>query len=96
MFKESDGAVTFAVRVVPRASKNEFVGIEGHALKVRLTAPPVEDKANEALVKFLAQIFGISRAQIEIVSGERSKRKIVRVRGASAAQVEEKIDSYRP
>jgi uncharacterized protein (TIGR00251 family) len=91
LFRESNGAVTFAVKVVPRSSKNKIELAEGDALKVRLTAPPVEGKANAALVKFLAEALGVSRAQIEIVSGEKSKQKIVRVSGVSAAQIQNKI-----
>lgn len=91
IFKESSNAVTFAVKVVPRSRKNEILGSEGDALKVRLTAPPVEGKANAALIKFLAEVLGVSRAQIEIVSGEKSKQKIVRVSGVTAAQIQNKI-----
>ena len=91
MFKEANGAVTFAVKVVPRASKNQLMGIEGDAIKIRLTAPPVEGKANDALVKFLAQVLGTSRAQVEIVRGAKSKQKIVRVRGLTAEQLQNKI-----
>jgi uncharacterized protein (TIGR00251 family) len=91
IFKEANGAVTFAIKVVPRSSKNKIELVEGDALKIRLTAPPVEGRANAALVKFLAEALGISRAQIEIVSGEKSKQKIVRVSGVSAAQLYNKI-----
>jgi len=86
---ESNGAVTFPVKVVPRASKNAIVGREGDTVKIRLAAPPVEGKANEALVKFLADSFGVGRAQIEIVTGHASRRKVVRVRGVTARQIED-------
>ncbi|HEX7593801.1 MAG TPA: DUF167 domain-containing protein [Anaerolineae bacterium] len=85
----TDNSATFAVKVVPRASKNQIVGMEGDAIKIRLNAPPVEGKANEALVKFLAETLGVSRAQIEIVRGHASRRKVVRVRGVTAEQIEE-------
>lgn len=87
----TDDAATFAVKVVPRASRNQIVGREGDAIKIRLNAPPVEGKANEALAKFLAETLGVRRAQIEIVSGHASRHKIVRVRGVTANQVEEMI-----
>ena len=93
MFREANGAVTFAVKIVARTSRNELAGVEGEALKIRLTAPPVEGKANEALVKFLAEVLSVSRSQVEIVSGEKSKHKIVRVRGATAAQIRAKTAS---
>ncbi len=79
--KESNGAVSFQVRVVPRANKSEIVGVEGAALKIRLKAPPVEGKANEALVKFLAERLAVSKSQIEILSGHTARTKVVRVRG---------------
>ncbi|CAG0960167.1 hypothetical protein ANRL3_00826 [Anaerolineae bacterium] len=90
MFTESNGAVTFSVKVIPRAPRNQIAGIEGDAVKIRLNAPPVEGKANDALIAFLADLFGVRRAQIEIIVGETSRRKIVRVRGVAARQVEEK------
>ena len=92
MLKESNGAVTFQVRVVPRSSKNQIVAAAGEAIKVRLTAPPVDGKANEALIKFLAEILEVSRGQIEIISGEKSKQKTMRVRGITIAQIKEKIE----
>ncbi len=87
IFKDTNGAVTFAVKVVPRASKNEIAGFAGDAIKVRLNAPPVEGRANDALVNFLAETLNVSRAQIEIVRGETSRIKSVRVRGIRAEQV---------
>ncbi len=89
VFVESDGAATFSVKVIPRASKHQIVGMEGDAIKIRLNAPPVEGKANEALVKFLAETLGVSRAQIEIVAGLTLRRKVVRVRGVTAKQIED-------
>ena len=89
--RQTDGAVSFAVKVAPRANKNEIPGFEGGVLKVRLKAPPIEGKANDALVKFLADALGISRSQIEIVSGQASRRKVVRIRGMSADRIEKVI-----
>lgn len=91
IFKESNGTVTFAVKVVPRASKNQVTGIEGDAIKIRLSAPPVEGKANDALIEFLADILGVRRAHIEIVVGRTSRHKVVRVRGVSAQEFERKL-----
>ena len=91
MFKESGGAVTFAVLVVPRASKNQIVGVVGEAIKIRLTAPPVEGKATAALIDFLAETLNVRRAQIEIVTGETSRHKRVRVRGVTAREIENKL-----
>jgi len=91
MFKESNGAVTIAVKVVPRASKNQIAGIVGDAVKIRLNAPPVEGKANDALIAFLADALGVHRAQIEIVTGHTSRHKVVRVRGVGAQEVERRL-----
>ena len=88
MIKESGGAVTLAVHVVPGARRNEIVGMEGATIKIRLRATPVEEKANDALIEFLAEALKVSRAQIEIVSGQASRRKIVRMRGVNAMQVQ--------
>jgi len=93
MFTESNGAVTFAVKVVPRASKNQIVGIEGDAIKIRLNAPPVEGKANDALIAFLAAALAVPRARIEIVTGQTSRRKILRVRGMAPQEVERNIQT---
>lgn len=81
--KEKDGSLTFPVRVVPRAKRNEIVGAEGGALKVRIAAPPVKGKANKALVGFLAQALGVRKRQVEIVRGQRARDKTVRIRGLS-------------
>ncbi len=89
MLQESQNAVTFNVRVIPRTKRNEIVGIENNAVKIRLTAPPVEGRANEALLKFLAHALGVARANVEIVRGESSRHKVVRVRGMTAARVNE-------
>ncbi len=86
-FTETNGAVTFAVKVVPRSSKNLIAGIEDDIVKVRLKAPPVEGKANAALIKFFAETLGVSQAQIEIVRGEIGRRKLVKVRGVTAVQL---------
>ncbi len=80
---ESEQGIILAVKVVPRAKRDEIVGVEGDALKVRLNAPPVEGRANEALVKFLAEVLGVRRADIEILRGETGRHKLVRVRAIS-------------
>ncbi len=86
--RQGDGAVCFAVKVVPRANKSEIAGFEGDAVKVRVKAPPVEGKANEALVKFLADALDVAKSQVEIVSGHASRRKVVRIRGVSPDRIE--------
>jgi|SRR5882724_6435296 len=85
--QDKDGAVVFSVRVQPRTSKDEVAGEMGGALKVRLRAPAVEDRANEALVEFLAELLKTSRSAVSILSGERSRVKRVEVRGVTRQQV---------
>ncbi len=91
MLREANGHVTFKVRVTPRASKNQIVGVEGDAVKVRLAAPPVEGKANEALVKFLASLLDVPRSSLEIIAGQSSRNKVIRIRGVGVKQVERAI-----
>ena len=85
--QERDGAVIFSLRVQPRASKDEIAGEMGGALKVRLRAPAVEDRANEALVEFLAELLKTSRSAVSILSGERSRVKRIEIRGVTRQQV---------
>ena len=85
--EERDGAANFSVRVTVRASRNAIEGEWQGALKVRLAAPPVEGRANEALRRLLAERLNVPLSAIEIVSGERSRTKRLRIRGTSAGQV---------
>jgi len=91
-YKEENGALSFSVRVVPRASKTATAGEHGGALRVRVAAPPVEGAANDALIKFLAKEFGVPARDVEIRSGHASKTKLVRVVGVTA----EKLMSLKP
>ncbi len=70
-----------AVRIQPRASKNEVVVQSDGSLKIRLTAPPVDGAANEALVRYLADILGVAKSQVEIVSGHTGREKRIRIAG---------------
>jgi uncharacterized protein (TIGR00251 family) len=95
MLREENGHVTFKVRVAPRASKNQVVGVEGDAVKIRLAAPPVEGKANEALEKFLASLLDVPRSSVEIIAGQSSRNKVIRIRGVSPARLEQVIFGKR-
>lgn len=85
--QESAGAVTFAVKVHPRARKNAITGEVGDALKLSLTAPPVDGKANLACIEFLANLLKLPRSSITIASGQASRLKVIRVAGVSADEV---------
>ncbi|OLD82975.1 MAG: YggU family protein [Acidobacteria bacterium 13_1_20CM_3_58_11] len=85
--QEREGTVIFSVRVQPRASKDEIAGEMGGALKVRLRAPAVEGRANEALVEFLAQLLKTPRSAVRILGGERSRKKRLEIRGVTQQQI---------
>ncbi len=86
--QETPEGVTFKVTVQPRASRNEIVGLQGDALKVRLTAPPVEGAANRLCVEFLAKCLKVRKSDVEIIQGKRSRAKKVLVRSAGRDSVE--------
>ncbi len=84
---EKDGSVKFTVRVVPRASKSEIIGEHDGALKVRIASPPVDGAANAELFKLLAKQLGVSKSNVEIIGGQTSKTKQIRITGITAAQI---------
>ena len=92
-YSEEGRGLTFAVRVVPRASRSEIAGEYNGALRVRIAAPPVEGAANRELIKVLAKSFKLPQNAVEIVSGANAKNKIVRIRGANAARLEQLVPS---
>jgi len=91
IMKTATGPV-FRVRVQPGASKNEIVGVQQDALKIRISAPPVEGKANKALVQFLAEQLEVRRSQVEILSGHTSRIKTIRVIGEGTTGLKKMMD----
>ena len=89
--RQTAAGVTFQVRVQPRAKKNAIVGEVGEALKLALMAPPVEGRANEACMAFLAEVLNVARSSITIASGEHSRNKVIRVAGLSPEQVRARL-----
>ena len=81
------GIVRFAVRVQPRASRSEIEGVHGDALRVRLSAPPVDGAANEALVELLAKALGVAKGAVRVVAGVASRSKVIEVEGIGSADV---------
>jgi uncharacterized protein (TIGR00251 family) len=79
------------VKVQPRAKRNAVVGELGDALKLNLTAPPVEGRANEACIEFLANLLEVPRSSVSIASGESSRQKVIRVVGLSAEQLRKRL-----
>ena len=78
-YQWTDGDLLLVCHLQPKASKSEFCGLHGDALKVRIQAPPVEGKANSELIKFLAKQFGVSKIAVQIISGELNRHKRVRI-----------------
>jgi uncharacterized protein (TIGR00251 family) len=85
--------IVLNLHVQPRASRNEICGIQDKALKIRLTSPPVDGAANKLCCEFLAKLFGVSKSSVEIISGETSRHKRVRISGADPLEVEKIITS---
>jgi uncharacterized protein len=85
--KQTEISATLSVRIQPRSSKNGVTRMEDGSLKIRLTAPPVDGAANEALIKFLSETLDLSKSQIEIVSGHTSREKRLKINGMSEADV---------
>ena len=86
----SDGVI-ISVRIVPRASKNELVGFMGDAVKLRVCAPPVDGKANEAVVGFLSELLSVPRSRISIRTGAKGRQKQVRVVDVTVEQVRTRL-----
>ena len=89
--RDTAAGATFSVKVHPRARKNAVTGELGEALKVALTAPPAEGRANEALVEFLAELLQVPRASVTIAAGQSSRNKVVRISGLTAGQVGQRL-----
>jgi len=87
--REAGGAVSFSVRVHPRGKKNCITGELGDALKLSLTTPPIEGRANEACIEFFAKLLKVPRSSVTIGSGQRSRNKVIRVAGITALRVRE-------
>ena len=89
--QKSSGGVTFAVKVHPRAKRNAIIGELGSALKVSLTSPPVEGRANQACIEFFAKLLKVPRSSVTIASGQSSRQKVIGVSGLSAEEVRKRL-----
>ena len=89
--RDTTSGVNFAVKVHPRAKKNAITGEVGDALKVALTAPPVDGKANAACIEFFAKLLKVPRSSVTIASGQSSRNKVIRVTGLSAEEVRKRL-----
>lgn len=82
-----DGRITLTLHIQPGAKKTEFAGLHGDALKIRLAAPPVDGKANEALIRFLADVLDLPKSAVILKSGQTSRRKVLEVSGSDSARI---------
>jgi len=87
-----DGIV-LNLHIQPRSSKNELCGVQGDALKIRLTSPPVDGAANKLCREFLADLFHVPKSAVEIISGETSRHKRVRISASDTGRLQQIVDS---
>ena len=90
-FREGRDGVSFAVRVQPRARRNAVIGELGDALKIALTAPPVDGRANEACIEFFANLLDLPRSSVKIASGQSSRDKVIRVTGLAVPELKKRL-----
>ena len=84
-----EGGVVFSVHVIPRSKKEGLAGFHGDAVKLKVSAPPVEGSANKAVVRFFAKLFGVPKGDVEILRGATGREKQVLVRGVKPEEAEE-------
>lgn len=89
--REQSGCVWLAVKLQPRASKNEILGPQGNELRIRVTAPPVDSAANAALIEFLAERLDCPRSRVRIARGQTSRHKLLQISGCTAREVLERL-----
>ncbi len=89
--QQQGDSVTFSVRVHPRARRERVAGVLGNALKLEITAPPIEGRANEACIEFFAELLKVPRSSVTIAAGNSSRNKVIRVAGVSAAHIEQTL-----
>ena len=96
LHEEADRAVRFKVRLTPRSKKDTIDGLHEDALKIRVKAPPVDGKANAALIKLLSRQLGVSKSSITVVTGHTSRTKIIRTEGISSKEFMARLRENNP
>jgi uncharacterized protein len=94
--RQTSSGATFSVKLQPRAKRNAITGELGDALKVALTAPAVEGKANEACIDFFAKLLEVPRSTVTIAAGQTSRNKVIHVAGLSAVEIEKRLNLRSP
>ncbi len=92
--RAQQGGVVLAIKLQPRASSSAIAGVLGNELRVKVTAPPVDAAANEALLRLLANALGVSRGKVELIRGQTSRHKTVLISGMSLEAVALKLSSF--
>jgi len=91
-FKIAGNDIIVKVKIVPGSSKNKIIGVYNDSLKIAITAPPVEGKANKKCIAYLAKYFDVAKSKIEIISGQTSKNKLIKIYDISQKEFLEKIE----
>jgi uncharacterized protein (TIGR00251 family) len=89
--RETGSGLEVRLHVLPRAKRCEISGVHNGALKIRVTAPPVDDSANRAVIEFLSALLGISKSSLRILAGSKSRNKILQVQGLSLRDFHERL-----
>jgi len=90
-FKIRGNDIIIKVKIVPGSSKNKIIGVYNDALKITITAPPVEGKANKKCITYLAKYFDVAKSKIEIISGKNSKNKLIKIYDISQKEFLDKL-----
>jgi hypothetical protein len=91
-FKITGNDIIVKVKIVPGSSKNKIIGVYNDSLKITITAPPVEGKANKKCIAYLAKYFDVAKSKIEIISGQTSKNKLIKIYDISQEEFLDKIE----
>ena len=91
---QADGSVLLRIHVQPRAANNQVAGLQGEALKLRLSAPPVEGKANKAVLAYLAELLNVPKKALRLKSGQASRQKTIRITGTSEEIIRQLLAPY--
>ena len=94
--QEAKDGVVLTVKAVPRAAKSEIAGVDDEWLRVRIKAPPVDGKANEAIVKFFAALFSLPKGAVSIISGDTARLKRVKISGMTAEKARNALHAVMP
>ncbi len=94
LMAQADGSILLRLHVQPRAAQNQVAGLQGEALRLRLSAPPVDGKANKAVLAYLAELLSLPKSALSLKSGQQSRQKTVRITGASEASIRQTLAPY--